>query len=250
VGETSAIGPLPDYNDAAHTFELRNIPSGAWELFVVFQPNTADGYIWQRHAGRGLVRVADHAFSDVELEVKPNADLSGQIVMEGSPSGRGLDFRNDYPSLTSVEPIPEVLDVGPTLARLRFVESDGRFRVPGGVAPGRYWLGFMPWRLPPGVYLDAATMEGENILGAPLTLAGGTTNRVVLRLRRDGGSIRGTVSDRGRRSLDNASVVVAPLDDQGAGPMAHTHTATNVRRVYNRRNPTRPLRDLCSPPDG
>jgi hypothetical protein len=223
--EPPVFGPLPDYDDSTETFELRNIPAGTYDLHVVFRPNTGDGFKWHAYSGRTIVNVGDLSVNVGEIQIEPNADVSGQIFLDGSPTVPRIDFGHSFPSLISAEPVPTDLLPGPRLSSNNFVEKDGTFRIPGGVPPGRYWVGFEDWRLPPGVYVDSATMDGRNELGAPVTIQAGAVNRVTFRLRGDGGSVLGIVSDRDRRVIPNATVVLLPVvqrDD--ASPFRSTST--------------------------
>jgi hypothetical protein len=232
-GESFAIGPLPDYDDNAHTFELKNIPYGSYELYVAFRPNTRDRYKWHTYAGRTFVKVDTRDVTGVEVQIEPNADVTGQIIWNGSLFSRPPELSTKvYPSLTSADPVPEVLDLGPTLSRINIVQEDGTFRIPGGVPPGRYWLGFMDFRIPKGVYLDTVTVEGTNVFGIPFTIGAGSTNRVVLNLRSDGGNVEGTVSDRERRPVGNASVVLLPPDHRRDDPAAYRFTTANARGQF------------------
>jgi hypothetical protein len=231
--ESSPIGPLPDYDDDAFTFELKNIPSGSYELYVVFRPNTRDRFKWHTYAGRTFVKVDARDVTGLKVEVEPNADVTGQIVWSGSLFARAPEFsRNVYPSLTSADPVPDVLGLEPTLARLNFVQDDGTFRIPGGVPPGRYWMGFMDFRMPKGVYLDTAIVEGTNVFGLPFTIGAGSTNRVVLNLRSDGGNVEGAVSDRDHRSVGNASVVLLPPDHRRDDRAAYRFIKANARGQF------------------
>jgi hypothetical protein len=230
-GESSAVGPLPDYDDSPHGFELKNIPYGSYELYVVFRPSTRDRFKWHPYAGRTFVKVDSGDVTGIEIQIEQNADVSLQIVWNGSLFARMPEFsRNLSPSLLSAEPVPGDLDLLPRISMINGVEEHGLFRLP--VAPGRYWIGVMDWRMPNGVYLDTVTVEGTNVFGIPFTIGAGSTNRVVLNLRSDGGNVEGTVSDRDRRPVGNASVVLLPPDHRRDDPAAYRFTTANARGQF------------------
>jgi hypothetical protein len=230
--EPPVFGPIPDYDDATDSFELRRIPAGTYDLYVVFRPNTGDGFKWHTYSGRTVAKVADQSVNVGEIQIEPNADVSGQILMDDSPAVRRIDFGHSYPLLIPAESVPNDLRLGPQLAMINFVEKDGTFRIPGGVPPGRYWVGFEDWRLPPGVYVDSATMDGRNNLPEPITILAGAANRFTFRLKGDGGNVRGVVSDRDRRVVPNATVVLLPSAQRDdASP--YRSTSTNEKGEFN-----------------
>src|SRR3546814_17840472 len=69
--------------------------------------------------------------------------------------------------------------------------------------------------------LNPATIEGASISGDPLTLVGAATNRVVITLKGDGGSVQGTVSDRNRRGIPKAGIVLLSVDDRRDDPPSY-----------------------------
>jgi hypothetical protein len=229
--ESSPIGPLPDHDDNAFAFELKNIPFGSYELYVVFRPNTRDRHKWHAYGGRTFVKVDSGNVTGIEIQVEQNADVTLQLVWNGSLFARVPEFsRNLAPSLISVDSIPGDLDLQSLISRISGSVENSLFRLP--VPPGRYWVGVMDFRMPKGVYLDTVTVEGTNIFGMPFTIGAGSTHRVVLNLRSDGGNVDGTVTDRERRPVGNASVVLLPPDHRRDDPAAYRLTTTNARGQF------------------
>jgi hypothetical protein len=232
TGESSVIGPLPDYDNDAYRFELRHIPPGDYDLFVVFRPNTGNGYKWQPYVGRSVVKVTGSDIGNVAVRIERNAEMKGRIVHHDTVPGREPNRSGGKPTLTSVEPIPDVLRIDPSLQMRNFVETDGAFQIPGGVSPGRYRVSMMRYTLPAGVYLVKASLDGADVLGVPFTIEAGSKYELVLELRGDGGQLQGTVLDKDRRRIPNAAVVLVPPDNRRDDPAAYFSTTANARGEF------------------
>ena len=99
--------------------------------------------------------------------------------------------------------------------------------------PGAIGLSFQEWRLPAGVYLTTPPRwRALAFPGEPLTLVGASTNRVVMTLKGDGGSVQGTVSDRNRRGIPKAGIVLLSVDDRRDDPPSYRLTAANERGEF------------------
>ena len=232
AGESSVIGPLPNYADGPYQFEIRHVPSGNYDVYVVFLPDTGDQYKWHAYVGRSVVSVKNSDAISADVHIERNADMTGQVVRHSSAPLRERN-RSEKPTLTSADPMPGgALRIDPRLQMLDFVDTNGAFRIPGGVPPGRYRVSMMRHTLPAGVYLDAARLNGANVLGVPFTIEGGSKNKLVLELRGDGGQVQGTVVDKDRRKVANAGVVLVPPDGGRDDSSAYRFAMTNAQGEF------------------
>ena len=158
--------------------------------------------------------------------------MKGRIVRHDTVPGREPNRSGGKPTLTSVEPIPDVLHIDPSLQMRSFVETDGAFQIPGGVPPGRYRVSMMRYTLPAGAYLVKASLDGGDVLGVPFTIDAGSKYELVLELSGDGGQLQGTVLDKNRRRIPNAGVVLVPPDNRRDDPTAYIATTANARGEF------------------
>ena len=225
-GESLAIGPLSDYNDDAHAFELRNIPVGTYELYAVFRRTRSTDTSGSRMPATAFSRLRNRMSQGSRLRSSPMPTLPGRSCwIDRSPAApwtSGMFTLNRQARILHPKCSTSLLGF-----RDRLRGNDGTFRIPGGVTPGRYWLSFEEWRLPSGVYLDSATMEGESISGASVTLVGASTNRVVMTLKGDGGSIQEQFRIEIGEGVPEARVVLLSLDDRRDDRASYRFTAAN-----------------------
>jgi hypothetical protein len=223
-GRTRLYGPLPDRTPEPETFEFTNVREGRYELLVVYLPVTGDGRRWQPHLGRATVEISDEDVTGLQVFMEPNTSIEGRILLDPSARERVPDVAALLPMLTLEEAMPRDLSLNPMIQRLRPVRADGTFTIPDAF-PLTYRLSVMQHTLPPGVYLSAARLGPDNVLGVPFRVDPSTTGPLVLEVRGDGARLTGRVVS-GPDPAADARIVLVPGGYWREEPTAYRTTRT------------------------
>jgi hypothetical protein len=188
-GTSSSGAP---YNGNDGTFELRDVPSGAYwiiaQLSMPVQRQPGDRPP-RFPTGIAAIDVAGADVDGVAVTVMPPVNLSGRVHIEGQPSaaemGVAIILSNPQPGFGPVA-IPFPAKTNP----------DGTFQVEG-VHPGQYRVNVVG--LPSGplanVYVKEARFGSIDALSQVLTISGSVSDQFEIVLARNAGRINGTVTD-------------------------------------------------------
>ena len=159
--------------------------------------------------GEAEVRVEDAGATDVELNLRPGATVSGRFEFHGSAATPRMSLLQTSLGQAFEPTWPLAFGNRPAAV----VESDGTF-LTEALPPGRYFL-----RLPnqfsvPGWFFESATLEGRNLAVHPLELNGAPVTDVVITLTDRHTELSGSVRDTRGEPDPSASVIVFPAEYQ------------------------------------
>jgi Carboxypeptidase regulatory-like domain len=195
-------GLVADTDPDIERFELRNVPRGSYDLYVGFRsgPSFEDVY----YTGRASVDVVDRDISDLTITIDAGVNVSGTWYSEDAGATEpGIRVPL---GLRPVAGMPELLAPISADDRDRLFKMDGKFEMPH-VALGRYVLSF---NLPRNVYVAAARLGAQDILGRPFDVDSNSTGPLHIETSSFGGMIEGIVNDRAGKTLTGAQVVLVP----------------------------------------
>jgi hypothetical protein len=194
-------GLVPDRDPDIDKFELRNIPSGSYDLYVGFRsgPALADPFL----VGHAAVDVVDKDVTELTIDIESGIDITGAWKSEDPAAIKNLE--RGPVALRPVDGMPEILAPEVTL------RDDGTVTA-SRVPRGRYVLSFV---LRPTSYVATARFGGRDVIGQPIDIDENTANTLLFEFSRAGGILSGTVTDRvGKPSVGTPVVLVPPIDLQ------------------------------------
>ena len=210
VPRDCALGERPEslrnYATGDDEFEIRGVPPGSYTLYAAYGIGRPPEITF--YSGSTSVDVFDRDVTGLTVTIDPGVLLTGRILTDESLSASPIDLTQFIPLLFAADEKPGILAPTAFLGRNQMVEADGTFEIPAA-ARGRYRLVLTP-RPPEDVYLAAARLGAENILGRAFDLSGDPPGELVLELRRGGGQIQGAVTDQQGNAMGQAHVVLVP----------------------------------------
>jgi len=160
-------------------------PDGAFEFPAVLEGDwILKGYDFYSHQGGATeVRVGRSEVDNATVRlVKP-------FPIEVSP-----EWSDSQSSELPLTPLPAwVVPLDGQVIGTRGRDAEPPFTEHDQGLPGRYLFG--PGEATPGYYVSAAMLDGRDVLWKPVELSGPTTVKLVL--KKDGGTLRGTVEKGG-----------------------------------------------------
>ena len=195
-------------------FVLFDVIPGRYTLFLHHETEGRGGP--RLIAAAAEVIVADQDISDVVLEIRPNATVAGQVVLDGA-SPRDAAFMAQL--RVRLDPISETPSTRYTGGSIASVDAAGRF-VLRNVVPGEYRLrGFIiytPATYPSRWFLKEATVSGEDRMHRPMTIAAGQsiTDAVVTLSDRPRATISGTILTEQGEPAQDYWILVYPSDER------------------------------------
>jgi len=185
-------------------FDFPGVPPGTYSVFATPDNSTARGRADVFIAGQDVVTV---------VYVQPGADISGRMVFE-SEGGASADPSLARVSLSGVK-------------RGEWPQWESRARADGGftlaaVAAGTYRMSvWVPPDMQPGWRVKSATLNGVDLLDAPLTVTSGEAiTGVVVTLTGARSEIRGTLQAADGRPLADDTIVVFSADPRFWTPLS------------------------------
>ena len=197
---------LRNYATGDDEFEIRGVRPGSYTLYAAYGIGRPPEITF--YSGSTSVAVFDRDVTGLTVTIAPGVLLTGRILTDESLSASPIDLTQFIPLLGAADEKPGILAPTAVLGRNQMVDVDGTFEIPAA-ARGRYRLVLTP-RPPEDVYLAAARLGTDNILGRAFDLSGDPPGELVLELRRGGGRIQGAVTDQQGNAMDQAQVVLVP----------------------------------------
>jgi len=175
--------PLVDFDAAHETFELHNVVSGDYDLFVR-SPSLAG---MSGLSARVPVIVRDEDVVDLVAELVPEVDVQ-------------IEFQLDTAAQLSEQRSSQTKSI---LFPEEWRPSIDSLRVPAGL----YRLGVVPTD---GLFIARAWLGQQNALGSVFEVGPKTSERLVIELSGEGAKFEGVVRDVNQRSVPLATVVLIP----------------------------------------
>ncbi|MEO7190483.1 MAG: hypothetical protein ABI051_05460 [Vicinamibacterales bacterium] len=197
-------------------FFLRNVAPGQYTVFAqtvpVPSPSTNGSYVppppltgEQRLWAKASVFVDGQSSPSVDLVLQPGRSISGTVALDMA-SRSDASRRMTVALLTTPGPV-QLPQYGPLPEAV--VDTEGRFAIPG-VGPGRYTL-----RITGGGVVRSAIVNGEDILDAPLVLAGDRdVTGVVITVTDKPSGLTGTLSDASGSPAADYSILLVPAESR------------------------------------
>jgi hypothetical protein len=212
-----------NFDPAAGTFELQNIPPGDYTLQVqipetnpipILGGATAQIDVLARQAaqaarpaGTAPIRVVDRDIEGVVITVSTGVTVSGRLILEGQPLSAIPNIQQMVLGFQSVAGP----GVGPNPASTP-VAADGTFQVVG-LREGEYRV--TPLRflnIASGLYLKSIRYGGDDVLSKPLKFSGAGSGEFEVVLRSGPGQIAGNVTDARAQAAAGVQVFAIPAD--------------------------------------
>jgi len=192
----STFGGSETMDPKSGTFEIRGVVPGSYEVLAYSE---SDG---RMHFARRRVEVGETDVEGVDLTISRGADLKGRVIVEGQGS---VDLSDVDVSLDLAE-----LDL--RMGGMRGeVKADGTFTIPD-VSEGAYDIYV---RHPPGSYLKAVRVSGQDVLEAGLSVGtGGIKGSIEVVLSTAGATVEGVVTGDGGLPVPGATVALVPDGDK------------------------------------
>jgi hypothetical protein len=215
-----AVGATPSYNPVDGTFELRDVPPGAYWLRATAAANSADSVVPSSAAGRTLADVfVDSLFSErrvAQVALDVFNDIDGLTVTLGSGIPiRGLVSVEGQPlssvgDVTRLEVIlkPAATGMLTNPSRHRPIRADGVFTLEN-VLPGEYVVTVAS--LPSGYYVKDVRLEQVDAFERPMVLSGPVAGTLSIVLSPKAGQIEGSVADDRGRPVSGIQAVLVPI---------------------------------------
>jgi hypothetical protein len=190
---------VPDMDPAIDRFEIRNVPPGAYDLYVGFamKPNVQIPSV----VGKTSVDVVDHNVRDIVVAIEPGIDIAGSWKSD-DPAGLKSTERGAI-ILRPLDGMPETL-VPPISLR-----DDGAVEVQH-VPAGRYMLLF---RAAQTIYVSVARFGALDVIGKPFDVDPHSDGPLLFDFSKFGGVVEGTVLDSAGKPAAEASVIFLPPID-------------------------------------
>jgi hypothetical protein len=198
--------PDPDTTLPPETFELRNLPPGAYVVQAIAAAATpvAAGEAVVRISALALqpnarmpIELSNSDINGVSLQLSAGVSITGRILVDGMPL-------SNMPGWENVRiPLKPTVDssFAPTLQPAQPVAqrptADGSFTV-DGVSPGEFIVGPVTG-LASGFYVKEARFNQADVLGQPLRFFTGGAGTLEIVLSSKAGSISGTTVDAAMR---------------------------------------------------
>jgi protocatechuate 3,4-dioxygenase beta subunit len=188
-------------------FEFTAVPPGAY----VVQASTAlpGGPDWE--FGMVSVTVTEGAAGRVAFQMSRGSLVAGRITVEDDrPFGQARDVDPSSFVLTASSADLDYAPRGVPPVRPAYIDDDWNFEIANLFGPLRFSLASAP----PGWWLKAVYVDGVNAAVDPVNLGPGSQIRedVEVVLSDNGASIAGTVRSDGQHPVEDAWVLVFPVD--------------------------------------
>jgi hypothetical protein len=179
-------------------FEIRNVPTGRYELYPYFRLGYLRPISLRVHTSRNLVEVRDADIRNLQITVNPGVTLRAEVVATAP---------NDWLKLNLLSLGLRVIDSMPrTFAAVpRQFDSNGRLTLEY-MPEARYALSLNG--LPENAYVSDVQQNGRSIFDNGLLLEG-QPNPVQILVNRGGGTVSGRVRTP-RGSTQDITVVLVP----------------------------------------
>jgi carboxypeptidase family protein len=232
VGRTDAVGDVDEWVQTRTTSEtdgswrLTGVPAGDYVITMggsirVGTPEDGGYLAVLPKTIKVRVENGDVVVPDVKLGY--GATVAGKITVDGKVPKRAYGL---FPELVMADEENARVAVN-LLAPGRFryatndeyVKEDGSFRMLA-VAPGKYWFQ-LPWRAEEGMYLNAVTRKGVDLMQSPFKVTSDTVlDDVVFALATDFATIEGELAPPSgkvdaaqKRSARDVTIVLAPATE-------------------------------------
>jgi Carboxypeptidase regulatory-like domain len=198
----------PAYNPNDGTFELRDVPSGAFLIRAQLPINARPQPGSRLPVPLSATALVDVVGSDVEgiaLTFSPPVVLSGLARLDGG-SGTAESLRASvslYPAVSGPAGGPRPRPVQ--------LNTEGTFKI-DGISPGEYRVDvpevFVAQH--PNAYLKEIRFGGIDVLSQPLVISGPTSDKIEIVFAKNGGEITGIVRGNSSQMLPGMTVVLVP----------------------------------------
>jgi len=203
----------PNYNASTGTFDMRNVPPGAYWLRAQATDSTATAVITPNAVGRTVSEALSMATSartaaqkslditgDMEgllLELGPGFSINGSVRVEGTalPTSNG--------PRVALRPTNSNGLVSPLLP----LNADGTFTLTN-VMPGEYRAQVLG--MPVEYYVKEARIEQTDVLNAPLVITEPVRGNLEIVVSSAAGQIDGTLTDKGFQPVSALQTVLIP----------------------------------------
>ena len=203
----------PNYNGSTGTFDMRNVPPGAYWIRAQAADSTATAVITPNAVGRTVSEALSMATSartaaqksldvtgDMEgllLELGPGFSINGSVRVEGTalptPNGPRVTLRPTNPNGMSSPLLP--------------LNADGTFTLTN-VMPGEYRAQVLG--MPAEYYVKEARIEQTDVLNAPLVITEPVRGNLEIVISSAAGQIDGTLTDKGLQPVYALQTVLIP----------------------------------------
>jgi hypothetical protein len=203
----------PNYNGSTGTFDMRNVPPGAYWLRAQATDSTATAVITPNAVGRTVSEALSMATSartaaqkslditgDMEgllLELGPGFSINGIVRVEGTalPTSNGprVALRPTNPNGLTSSLLP--------------LNADGTFTLTN-VMPGEYRAQVLGMGVE--YYVKEARIEQTDVLNAPLVITEPVRGNLEIVVSSAAGQIDGTLSDKGSQPVSALQTVLIP----------------------------------------
>jgi hypothetical protein len=203
----------PNYNASTGTFDMRNVPPGAYWLRAQAADSTATAVITPNAVGRTVSEALSMATSartaaqksldvtgDMEgilLELGPGFSINGSVRVEGTalPTSNGprVALRPTNPNGLASSLLP--------------LNADGTFTLTN-VMPGEYRAQILG--MPVDYYVKEAQIEQTDVLNAPLVITEPVRGNLEIVVSSAAGQIDGTLTDKGFQPVSALQTVLIP----------------------------------------
>jgi len=181
-GWRNGNGPV----DSLGNFQIDDLGPGEYELSV-----ESEGI-----RGRTTVQLGEADLDGVALTLRTTANLTGRMMLDGAP------WRSTLPFLTNVR----LLEAASGENVGTVIEPDGTFTI-SSVPQGSYRPVL---RIPPGLYLKAATYGGVEVIENGLNFDGMNDTDLELQISSKVASLRGTVRNQRSGPSPRVAVLLIP----------------------------------------
>jgi len=185
-------------------FEFRGVRKGTYELYATV---SIDG---KEYLDKGVVEVRGIDVEDLELVLRPGADIKGRLVIEGEPRDVQLARSSSFSDDSRDENRSHAGDVKVLLNRLDGLFSESVFRPViddngtsfsiSDVPPGDYEIvvNFVPDGKPPSpdLYVVDIRAAGRSVLDNGFQVGVDPVDAIEVIVGTQGGSIKGTVQGK------------------------------------------------------
>lgn len=189
-----------NYNPAAGTFELRDVPPGSYWIRAMLLPVSSPT---QMLAIQVPIEVSGSNIENLILTVTRGVTIPGRLTVENLPSVSGLQAadnlrvmlqpaNNEFMFMGSPPPV---------------VRPDGTFAIEN-VSTGEYRLVLSP--MPPNAYLKSARFGNTDVLQEGLSVSGNLSGELEIVVSPNAAQLEGTVLDREQKPVRGVQVVLIP----------------------------------------
>jgi uncharacterized protein (DUF2141 family) len=181
-------------------FEIRNVPTGRYELYPFFRLGYLQPVRFRVHTSRNVVELRDANITNLRIAVNPGATLKAEVV--ATPPGDWLKFNVLNLGLRVIDSMPRTF-----AAVARQFDSSGRLSLEN-MPEARYALSLTG--LPENAYVSDVRQNGRSIFDDGFLLEE-QSNPVQILVNRDGGTVSGRVRTPRGSTQDVTVVLVPPL---------------------------------------